>query len=50
MHTARMALDNASIGPVERDVRDRVRSYKTENELRNYNEAMKSILAEAGID
>jgi hypothetical protein len=45
-----MALDNASIGPVERDVRDRVRTYKAENEHRNYNEAMKSILAEAGID
>jgi hypothetical protein len=45
-----MAVDNASIGPVETDVRDRVRSYKAENGLRNYNEAMKSILSEAEID
>lgn len=50
MHTATMTLDNASLGPVERSVRDRVRTYKAENGHRNYNEAIKSLLEEAGVD
>ena len=45
-----MAVDNASIGPVERSVRDTVRSYKQEHGFDNYNQAMKDLLDKAGID
>lgn len=44
-----MSVETTSIGPLTYETRDRVREFKTENDLANYNEAIQTLLEKAEV-
>lgn len=45
-----MALTTTTIGPVEKAVRNRLKAYRKEQGLNNYNEALTVLLDGADVD
>lgn len=43
-----MAIGATTVGPVEEELRDRLKDYRDQNGLPNYDAALRHLLAEAG--
>lgn len=44
-----MALTTTTIGPVEKAVRDRLKAFRKERGLKNYNEALTKLLDDVDV-